>query len=410
MLIKENKISPQIIYRVFKYLSIIGYILVMYVSNGYSAPVHSQISKSELQRVLHSAVRRYRVPGIAAAILNGKDLMKVSSGLRVRGKSARITEKDSFALGSCFKAITSTVVARLVDRGIIHWETTIAEVFPELQATTNPLLSSATIEQLLSHRAGIVDDDTDRELYKRTLLLKGTSSEVRHKILPELLAQNFVSNVGKFQYSNIGVTVAAAMIEKVTAKSFDDILKETVTEPLGMKHVTIGAPGNDNPNDTSNPRGHDDNGRPLTNSQEIAFSGLPLLLAPAGLYSMPLDAWAKFAKVNMYNKDKNGAQFLTPETLTRVQSPVGPNEISLFPALTSSGYGHGWVTGKIGGKDVLIHDGSDNAWLSLITIFPKEHLSFMIVTNQLFMKSRPIGDEAVNFVQRFLLRSLAKFK
>src|SRR5689334_1114207 len=73
---------------------------------------------ADLARRLEAWRAEAGVPGLGAAILRGDDLTIAVAGTRRIDQPAPLTTTDAFHLGSDTKAITASVVARLVDRGV----------------------------------------------------------------------------------------------------------------------------------------------------------------------------------------------------------------------------------------------------------------------------------------------------
>ena len=74
-------------------------------------------------------------PGLLAAVIDEKGVLAIgAAGVRKKDSPEEITVNDLVHIGSNTKAMTATMLAVLVENGIFphDWETTIADVFPEL--------------------------------------------------------------------------------------------------------------------------------------------------------------------------------------------------------------------------------------------------------------------------------------
>ena len=80
-----------------------------------------------------SATREfYHVPGAAVVIVQGGDIVYAEGfGVREIGGDDLVTPETIFSIGSLNKALTSTMLASLVDEGVISWDTPIVEFIPE---------------------------------------------------------------------------------------------------------------------------------------------------------------------------------------------------------------------------------------------------------------------------------------
>jgi len=76
-----------------------------------------------------------------------------------------------FAIAADAKAMTAVIAARLIERGLIRWDTRLAEALPELRRDMLPAYRNATLEDLLAHRAGVAPFTTEGELRRFVSLL-----------------------------------------------------------------------------------------------------------------------------------------------------------------------------------------------------------------------------------------------
>src|SRR5205823_3881074 len=91
-------------------------------------------------------------------IRNGKIDEVAVSGLRRIGRSGQVRDGDAWLIGSCTKPMTATLIARLVDRGLLAWDTPLSAMLPELAETMRPEYRPVTLVQLLSHQSGLPRD------------------------------------------------------------------------------------------------------------------------------------------------------------------------------------------------------------------------------------------------------------
>jgi CubicO group peptidase (beta-lactamase class C family) len=115
-----------------------------------------------LNSLLNPYLTRYDLPAIAAAVVkDGKVISAGAVDTRRAGVKIPVTINDRFHLGSDTKAMTALLTAMLVEEGKLRWDTTTAEIFPELADKMDPGFRRVTLEQLLSHTSGIPSDNED---------------------------------------------------------------------------------------------------------------------------------------------------------------------------------------------------------------------------------------------------------
>ena len=338
-----------------------------------ATPAGLPLGQKELRRLLAQSVRDAGVPGMVARLATPDGFVAASFGRRQRGATPAFAVDDPVHIGSCLKAMTATVVGRLVDRGVVRWDTTLAEVFPELADALDPELGTITFEELLSHRSGLTDAIPD-ELLAAIVTFHGTGAAARERFLPQYLATQPQGVRGEYSYSNLGYALAGAMLERVTGMPFEELLRREVFVPLGMRSARFGAPGSNDPGVIDAPRGHAPDGRPLLPAQQSD----PPVISPAGTFSMTLADWSRFA-IAQLGLPVRGQLLLSAASLARLHTPVGGE---LPPPLAPARYALGWVVIPTGDSMLLTHDGSNDAWLSLVAIHPASGRILLLSTNQ----------------------------
>jgi CubicO group peptidase (beta-lactamase class C family) len=106
----------------------------------------------------------YRVnrhmPGLmAVCIKSGRIMAQGAAGYRRQGQAEKLLLTDRVNLASNTKWMTATIAARLVDRGVISWNTRVSDLFTNYHAYSSAL-TNATLDQLLAHRSGVQQDTT----------------------------------------------------------------------------------------------------------------------------------------------------------------------------------------------------------------------------------------------------------
>ena len=124
--------------------------------------------QDNLNALLEPIRQQYNVPGLTAAFVRGRDLVALGAvGVRRIGATERVQANDLWHLGSNTKSMTATLIAMLVEQGKLTWQTTIADIFPDLLSKIRPDYHKLTLVQLLSHRAGIPGQDKGQDAYSK---------------------------------------------------------------------------------------------------------------------------------------------------------------------------------------------------------------------------------------------------
>lgn len=363
-----------------------GFLLTSLTGVGQETPGENL---SEALEVLRS---KADVPGIVAmAVQDGEIVAWGAAGVRALGSKDPIRIDDPMHLGSCTKAMTATLVARMVEKKVLTWETTIAAAMPEFAKGIDEGYHDVTIEALLKHQAGIAERRRPElgMLYGAFDSMNGTAVEVRLEMLTKVMSlPPSPSAPGAFDYSNFGYMTAGAMLETLTGTAWEELMVEELFKPLGMKSAAIGSPAG-----SGVPVGHQ-----LKNGSLVALppgpkGTLPEAMAPAGLAHSNLFDWSRFVSEHMAGERGDGG-FVTAESFQRMHRDHG-----------GSGYAAGWGLKEFvwswGQAKAFQHNGSDGTWLSFVMAIPDVDLTILVAVN-----SAGAGAEGVTpKVQDLLLRS-----
>lgn len=322
----------------------------------------------DLNPLIAPLLEKSRLPALGAAIVTSDGLEAIGvAGVRAWTGPEKVTPDDAWHIGSCTKAMTATLAARLVDRGVLRWDTTVGEVFGP---TTHPAWQGVPIAWLLSHRSG-APLNFDETLWEQMVARGGSPREQRRYFVERALqAAPATAPNTETVYSNSGFIVAGVMMETLTDSSWEDLMRREVFEPLGMHHTGFGAPGT--PGRLDQPLGHtrgDDGWQPVAlgpNADNPAATG------PAGSVHTTLPDWARFAAAHLRGA-RGDERFLKSATWQRLQSPGG----------NGWGYSPGWVVAEQGwaGGQMLRHLGSNGFWIAEASLAPRRDFAVLLVTN-----------------------------
>ena len=265
-------------------------------------------------------------------------------------------------LGSCTKALTATLIARLVDQGRITFDTALAEALPELSAQMSPAFRATPIHALLTHTAGVVRD-VQTDAFEALHHAKAPIIEQRRSIVAQTLGSDPRPEAG---YSNIGYVVLGAVIENVTRTSWESTLQREVFDPLGIAFFGFGGLG------AEQLSGHIRSGDiwwPFRGDNPEAYG-------PAGRVSLSLSDWGYFLNAHL-----RPGSFIETETLRRLHTP------------TQNDYAMGWRRETMDSDAVLTHAGSNTAWFAQATIVPARGIALGIVCNAFDQRvEKAVGD------------------
>lgn len=358
------------------------FLILLLVLVSFSRPVAAVADPGHqvfLDQLLADVRAKDQLPAAAVMIqIDGKTVASSAQGLRAIGHPDLVTLRDLWELGSDTKAITATMIARLVDKGLLRFEDRLQDLFPDLAATMDPAYRTVTLGQLLSHTGGLppLTDDADLPEFKRIIATaKGVQAQ-RQAIAGAYLAKPLASPIGEFSYSNVGYIVAGAIAERRTGKSWESLVRQEVFKPLGIHQGGFGNPGHAKKIDA--PWGHKESGGKLVALNPDDPEGQdPPALGPAGTIHMTLADWMRFAQDQLDGVHGRG-RLVSRQTYRILHTPVSGN------------YALGWGA-KLDAQGeplLLTHSGSNGHWIADIRIMPKHNMIILFVSN--------VGNDAAN--------------
>ncbi len=349
------------------------------------APGISQ-AQSSLDSLLKPYLNRFNLPALSAAVVkNGEIIASSAVGTRRAGMNIPVTINDRFHIGSDTKAMTATLAAMMIEEGRLRWNSTMAEIFPELQEKMHPTLRTVTLEQLMSHTAGIAGDGEEVfRMYGEAMSQEGNLNEIRYSLLRQAVSRPLESLPGtQFTYSNLGYIIVGAAVERVAGKTWEEMITERIFLPLGMTTAGLGPQASIGKIDA--PLGH----AIIEGKTKVFLAGpngdCPPVMGPAGIAHMSVLDFGQWAGWNV-GEGKRGPALVKKETLKRLHSPVFtmPPKKDAPPGTPPGGkYAYGWGQLSVdwAPRPLLYHGGSNSMNLAHIWLDTDQDLAIVIMTN-----------------------------
>ena len=211
-----------------------------------------EIVEGELGKKLDLYMTRITPFGFSGALLVAKEgeiVLNKGYGMAIRAKGIANTSETVFSTGSITKQFTAAGIMKLEMQGKLSTDDPIGKylnVVPEDKA-------KITLHNLLTHTSGLVQDvGRDYDVAERDETVK--------KILEQPL--EFAPGE-RFEYTNVGYTLLAAIIEKVSGQTYEEYLNQNLFKPAGMSFTGYRMPEWDKKVVAHWYVGDTDNGTPL---------------------------------------------------------------------------------------------------------------------------------------------------
>jgi CubicO group peptidase (beta-lactamase class C family) len=354
---------------------------------------------------------RFKLPAVAAAVVkSGKILAAGAVGTRRIGTDTPVTINDRFHIGSDTKAMTSLLAGMLVEEGKLRWNTTVGEIYPELADKMSKGVKDITLEQLLSHTSGIPGDSMEHVPLISFSVTDdaGNLDAMRYTLVTRLVPLPLHGIPGeRFEYSNLGYTLAGAIMERITGKTWEELVVARIFDPLKLTSAGFGPQSSLGRVDA--PLGHAA-GKDGKMRAFLAgpWGDNPLVIGPAGLAHMSVLDFATWAAWNAA-EGRYGPPLARSETIRKMHTKVvdmPPKPDAPVGTPSSGGYGLGWGTVSLpfAPEPLVFHGGSNNMNLAYIVLQPKQELGLVTMTNI----SGPKANDALMAITELLYRRFAQ--
>ena len=325
----------------------------------------------------------FNFPAVAYGVVRNDSIIVLNVlGYRDIETKEKAQLTDYFHIGSNTKSFTAFLSGRLVDLGKINWGTKFFDLYPELKEISNPGYYDMTLQELLSHRARLVNFKNETEVptiiaeYESGLLDGLSISEKRYYLIKHILQKEPLPDFDKCAdfYSNAGFIAAGLMLEKASGLKWEEMMIN-LSDELNLD-LHIGWPVDFEP---KQPKGHinpkywnldiEKDLVPISDQLRMyhSFNQSNLLTTPSGNLSIKTEKFLEYLRLHLdgingkdnYLKSETYKHFLT----------------------TYSKYSHGWWVDKIDGNIEYAHRGSNGTFYSFAGFFPQKNTGIVVMIN-----------------------------
>lgn len=196
---------------------------------------------STLQHTIDDWRERWAVPGLEVGVLRPGVVQWLGASGADPVTATEVEPDAHFDIGSITKTFTGTIVLQLAAEGRIALDAPLPRL---TKVPAFPYAKGITVRQLLTHRTGIVNY-RDTPTYEANPAAIDTPEKALAASLKEPL--HFAPGT-KVEYSSSNFLVLGFLVEQVTGKSFDELLRTRVLTPAGLTDLVHRAPEPQAPN------------------------------------------------------------------------------------------------------------------------------------------------------------------
>jgi CubicO group peptidase (beta-lactamase class C family) len=216
-----------------RFLLLLIFIVFQFGCSNFRNKPTLNFTNDEIEAIDHVVETLYengQFQGVVLVSVRGEIIYKKAVGYANIEDSIPITFDTKFRIASFTKPFTAMLILQLIEDGLIKLDDKLINYLPEFNLNG---AENITIRQLLTHTAGITGHpripdllDIEKKHYTRKEFLK------------LIMNYDLVYRPGKGkEYSNFGYGLLGLVIERVTGKSYDEVMNEKICQPAGMTNT-----------------------------------------------------------------------------------------------------------------------------------------------------------------------------
>jgi CubicO group peptidase (beta-lactamase class C family) len=321
---------------------------------------------------INRILKEWKVAGVTIAVVEkNKVLLAKGYGYKDYENKIPVTENTLFAIGSCTKAFTSSLLGFPMKDGKLDLDKPVNNYLPELHFIKDELTNNITTRDMMCHRTGLPRHD-----------LAWYSAKTRRDSLLYIIRYFEPSAPLRqtWQYNNFMFLAQGVLAEKLSGKTWEELIKEKLFMPLGMSASNTSM--NDHQKAPDFSLGYrEEEGKVL----KMKFMNIDAMGPAGSINSNAKDManwvmmWINAGKLNgkeiipsaYYNQAISSQMIIAGNLPTKEQSDVFFNN-----------YGFGWFLANYRGHYRVEHGGNIDGFSTSTSFFPSDSIGVFISVNQ----------------------------
>jgi CubicO group peptidase (beta-lactamase class C family) len=198
----------------------------MPVTPGSPATHTAPVSAEALGELCAQTIERLDITGAQVAVDAGDTLVYAEAGTANADLGTPVTADTCFQIGSTTKVYTAMLVMQLVDQGRLDLDRPVTDYLPDVRLASTGDWRAITPRHLMSMTSGLDNGpytDTGRD----------DASVARYVDLLAEIPLTFAPG-SAYGYSNASTIVSGLLVETLTGRCWDDVLRDRLLGPAGL--------------------------------------------------------------------------------------------------------------------------------------------------------------------------------
>ncbi len=358
------------------------------------------LNTKEVDEYILKLMKDWNIPGTSIAIVKDSNLV-FSKGYGFADLELKkpATANTIYGIASCSKAFTTCALGILVDQQKLDWNKPVNYYMPEFILNDPYITANINAVDLVTHRSGYPSHD----------FLWYSSSYNRKELIKRMRYLDYSKSFRSyFQYNNLMYMAAGELVEKISGKTWEEFVKESIFTPLEMKNSNFSVKDLDKYEDVASAY-RIEKGKLLKIDHYNADN-----LGGAGAINSSVNEMANWLVMHLNKGQFKGKKIINDNTLAFIQKPATTVHTPIkYDELFYSSYALGWYVTAYRGNMMLRHAGALDGVSTLTTFMPQKGYGVIVIANMdyassftmaatLYLYDKLNNMEPVNWNERYL--------
>jgi CubicO group peptidase (beta-lactamase class C family) len=355
-----------------------------------------------LEAYIRSGMKAYAAPGLAIGIVAG-DRLVYGKGFGVPSKAggAPVDTRTVFQIGSLTKGFLATTMAIAVDRGKLHWDDRVVDLYPGFELKDPWVTREFRAFDLIAQRSGLPSyaNDLLRRLdYPEPAVIRS----LRH-------VEPVSSFRTTFAYTNITHLLTGRIVSNLAAApDWNAVARRELVEPLGMAETSFTADAIEAAADHAQGHRWTPEG-----TIEVPFEPLfPYGFGAAGDMNSTIEDMARWIRLQLGNGSFERRRIVSAESLAHTRLP----KVAIDDRTS---YAMGWFVTRTPNGTMVWHNGDTLSFGTFLGLLPDRDVGLIVLSSEAnvglpdaigaWALDRLMDNPEVDYVADTLKRAKAKF-
>ncbi len=339
-----------------------------------SAPPAADKRFTGLDTAFARVLKDWHAAGFAVAIVEKNKVVYANGfGYRDYENKKPVTANTLFAIGSCTKAFTASILGMLRDKDKLDFNKPVRDYLPDLKFYNDNMNDNIKVKDMMCHRTGLPRHDGSWYYFV---------SHSRDSLVKRIQYMEPTFGVReKWQYNNFMFMLQGVIAEKITGQSWEQNISQKIFQPLGMVRTNFSV-------DTMAVNSDAALGYEVKKDSIIKKMDYYNIdaMGPAGSINSSVTEMANWVSTWINGGKFNGTQIIpasyVPEATSAQMAMDGGLPGPEVPDVFMSSYGYGWMLSSYRGHYRVEHGGNINGFSASTCFFPSDSIGIIVLSNQ----------------------------